>query len=398
MVNTRRKRNNKQKKNTQKKRRNKQRKQDNRRRKLIMKKMFGGVDDIYKGPMVGKGTSKKVYTYNKSPRIDDKLLVEIEIEKGYTNTADLVSEAKLENMLLQQLYVSKTVPVVKVSEYTEKLEENQQIISYTIEECELNLSQNEYKIFGDLLLSGGTDNVSDAQRSFFDKIIQCSIFNIDNIQDGEDKLKKALYLNTDCKPANFCYQSINGVTDVKVMDVGIQHLYEITNRFSRWGGKLYVFILYCGLIIRQYNKKDRDIICGKLKKLSLDLFTWGEVTPQALLTSVGRDETMMFMLLYYLLKEIKPYEEDASGLARYNALLQEGLTGDRMIKVLRLYMDPSFFPNVIETKIRPGRRGMLPPRRSTPTMQSAALTLLQYSSAAEAQSSVQKLPPINSSK
>ena len=81
MVNTRRKRNNKQKKNTRKKRRNKQSKRDNRRRKLIMKKMFGGVDDIYRGPMVGKGSFKKVYTYNKSPRIDDTLLVEIEIEK-----------------------------------------------------------------------------------------------------------------------------------------------------------------------------------------------------------------------------------------------------------------------------------------------------------------------------
>jgi hypothetical protein len=170
--------------------------------------------------------------------------------------------------------------------------------------------------------------------------------------------------------------------------------------FSRRGGKLYVFILYCGLIIRQsYNKKDLDIICGKLKQLSLDLFTGVGGNLQTLLTSVGNDETMMYMLLYYLLNEIKPDEEDASGLARYNALLQEGLTGDRMIKVLRLYMDPSFFPNVIEIpKKRTGRRGTMFPTQkeigTTPTVSKAALTILQSSSAAEAKSSVQTLPHI----
>jgi hypothetical protein len=164
--------------------------------------------------------------------------------------------------------------------------------------------------------------------------------------------------------------------------------------FSRRGGKLYVFILYCGLIIRQYNKIDRDIICGKLKQLSLDLFTWVEVTPQALLTSVGNNQVLMFMLLYYLLNVIKPDKEYVSELARYNALLQEGLTGDRMKSVLRQYMDPSFFRNENETKKKTGRRGMLPQRLPTPTTNSAALTL-QSLSVTEAPSSVQ-LPPIKS--
>ena len=70
MVNTRRKRNNKQKKNTRKKRRNKQSKRDNRRRKLIMKKMFGG--EIY----VNKSPSMKVTDIAKaiSPKAKQEII------------------------------------------------------------------------------------------------------------------------------------------------------------------------------------------------------------------------------------------------------------------------------------------------------------------------------------
>jgi hypothetical protein len=384
MVNTRRKRNNKQKNNTQKKRRNKQRKRDNRRRKLIMKKMFGGVDDIYRGPMVGKGSFKKVYTYNKSPRIDDTLLVEIEIDKSYEDFDYLISEAKLENMLLRQLYELKKVPVVEVSRYTEKKEENKTIISYIIEECGSNIVmyKKEYKIFGDLLLSGDTDKV----RPFFDKIIQCSIFKIEQIQDGEVNLDAGLYLNKDCTPANFCYQG----TDVKVMDVGIQHFYQIESRFEE-RAKLYVFILYCGIIVRHYdtNPHNKDIICDKLKQLSLDLFSTSE-TIQVVFTSVGNNKALMFMLLHYLLYVTSEHED-------YTKILNQGLTSGRMRSFLFQYMAPDFFPNVIEIpKKITGRRGRLPQRKSTPTRHSAEALVLQSLSVTEAPSSVQTLPPIKS--
>jgi len=390
MVNTRRKRNNKQKKNTQKKRRNKQRKQDNRRRKLIMKKMFGGVDDIYRGPMVGKGSFKKVYRYTTAPApVQDKLLVEIEIDNIYEDFDYLVSEAKLENMLLEQLYASKKVPVVEVSGYTEKKEENKTIISYTIEECGLNLHKKEYKIFGDLLLSERTDQVI----PFFENIINCSIFNINTIEEGDLKLGQGLYLNKDCTPANFCYQYSHNRTDVKVMDVGIQHVNQIESRFEE-RAKLYVFILYCGIIVKYYdtNGDNKNKICDKLKKLSLDLFTKSSDL-QILLTSIGNNNELMFMLLHYLLNVTSEHED-------YTKLQNEGLTGHAMKSFLLRYMDQAFFPKKIETKKRTTRRGL--PRTeniigTTPTVAGVAQMLQSLSANQSELPSSAKLPPINTS-
>ena len=390
MVNTRRKRNNKQKKNTRKKRRNKQSKRDNRRRKLIMKKMFGGVDDIYRGPMVGKGSFKKVYTYNKSPRIDDTLLVEIEIEKGYTDTAGLVSDAKLEYMLLDQLYKQKASNVVKVEDLKESEYEEKIIISYVIEECGLNLEmKKEYKIFGNLLLSQDNDKI----KEFFDQIINCSIFNLEQqLYSGISRtnpLNKNLYLNLDCKSANFCYQKTKDGTIVKVMDVGIEHLLPIQVVEGQTSfeepAKLYVFILYCGLLIKygHYTQEQKSILYGKMKLLSLNLFTSSE-NIQLLLSSVGNKLPTMRMLVHYLLNI-------PSSNTQHNELVQQGLTGTQMNGFLRLYMDPSFFPNENENKKKRGRRGMLP---ITPTV-SGVTEMLKSSSVPGSQL---QLPPINNSK
>jgi hypothetical protein len=380
MVKTRKKHNNRKKRNTQrKKRRSTQKKRRSMRRKLIMKKMFGG--ETYKAYLVGSGSVKKVYRYNTTPHVQDKLLVEIEIlkQEGYYN-AD-VSEAILEYMLLEQLYnqdldISAPLNVVKVEDLN-KSEYNSEktIISYIIEECGLNLSKNnEKKIFVDLLLSPSVDDKikkdkikedeikedeikedeikEDEIKEFFDQIINCSIFNLKQPLysgiEGTKLLKKGLYLNLDCKPENFCYQKTDSGTIVKVMDVGIEHLLPIhPSKFEL--AKLYVFILYCGIIVKYYDTNDdnKNEICEKMKTLSLKLFD-SHSNIQRLLSSVGSINGMMSVLVHYLLNVPKIVEGKDNH--RHFELVNQGVKGYEMKHFLLQFMAPEFFPEVVRRR------------------------------------------------
>lgn len=281
MVNTRKNRNNKQKKNkqkknTQKKRHNKQQKRNNIRKKLIMKKIFGGDTtqiSICKDKLVGQGTTKKVYKYHHcSSTQKPQLLVEIDVN---TNEPESINTAIVENMLLQQLQKNNTVPVVEVSEYSLTHNNDKTTISYFIEECGLNAENKDEIIFIDIL----TSKPMNIGVNFLKEIIKCSIFQIDEIKHENIILNKGLYLNTDCKSNNFCYQenqdNQNNIPIVKVMDAGIDFLHNIETNFVLTA-KLYVFILYCGLFIIKYNlpgnRSTLKKITPAIKNISKELF------------------------------------------------------------------------------------------------------------------------------
>ena len=297
MVKTRRKRNN-----TQKKRRNKQQKRNNTRKKLIMKKLFGGKNNICKCNLVGEGSSKKVYRY--SLPVKDKLLVEIEVNK-YDEEG--ISNAIIENLLLRQLHDKKKIPVVEVGEYTLNNKGNKTTISYFIEECGLNIEKKETTILIDLLKNGDIPH----SVKFLEEIMNCSIFEVDEIQHEHNTLEGGLYLNLDCKSSNFCYQDNNSSTNpvnvpvVKVMDVGINFLQPIDDNYTQTV-RLYVFILYCGLVYRLHRNnltgKRRKTVEATLKKVSLYLFE--NITNKEkinMIQDIINVSTFMDLLIPYLL-------------------------------------------------------------------------------------------------
>jgi len=345
MVKTRRKRNN-----TQKKRRNKQQKRNNTRKKLIMKKLFGGKNNICKCNLVGEGSSKKVYRY--SLPVKDKLLVEIEVNKD--DDDDDIDNAIIENLLLRQLHDKRKVPVVEVSEYTLNDKGNKTTISYFIEECGLNIEKKETTILIDLLKNGDIMN----SVKFLEEIMNCSIFEVDEIQHKNNTLEGGLYLNVDCKSTNFCYQDNNSINPgkipvVKAMDVGIDLLHRIHNNKKSINNtqtaRLYVFILYCGLvnqsvnssIMRRYlgpQSKSKTLIPNNLKKLSLELFkNTTNKEKIKMIQDISKVPTCMNLLMHYLLNvnvnKTHPYTDYANA----------GLTEGNMKNFLSRFMHKEFF-------------------------------------------------------
>ena len=337
MVKTRRKRNNTQKKNTQKKRRNKQQKRNNTRKKLIMKKLFGGKNNICKCDLVGEGSSKKVYTY--SLPVKDKLLVEIEVDE---NDDDDIDNAIIEHLLLRQLHDKKKVPVVEVSEYTLNDKGNKTTISYFIEKCGLNIEGKETTILIDLLQN---ENIMNSVK-FLEEIMNCSIFEVDKIQHANNTLEGGLYLNLDCKSSNFCYQDNNStnpvnVPVVKVMDVGINLLQQIDDTFTQTA-RLYVFILYCGLVYllnrsSLKGNKRRTTVQASLKKLSLELFkNTTNKEKIKMIQDISNVYIFMRFLIYYLLSVDESHPV-------YTDLVDDGLTKGRMNEFLSKFMHKEFF-------------------------------------------------------
>ena len=338
MVKTRRKRNNTQKKNTQKKRRNKQQKRNNTRKKLIMKKLFGGKNNICKCDLVGEGSSKKVYRY--SLPVKDKLLVEIEVNE---DDEEGISNAIIENLLLRQLHDKKKIPVVEVGEYTLNDKGNKTTISYFIEECGLNIEKKETTILIDLLQN---ENIMNSVK-FLEEIMNCSIFEVDKIQHANNTLEGGLYLNLDCKSSNFCYQDNNStnpvnVPVVKVMDVGINLLQQIDDTFTQTA-RLYVFILYCGLVYLLNRSSlittKRKKVQANLKELSLELF---KNTPNKekikMIQDISNVRIFKRFLIYYLLK----IDIDKNHPVNID-LVKDGLTRGHMKGFLSEFMHKEFF-------------------------------------------------------